>query len=311
MKETFELLEQLNWFLKPLSDFILYFFTNGTGISILIGFFFLYIFLTIFNALRVRQLAHKASSTENKQGTPIIEKIYIIGSVFSKIVFNIIKNIPILLAVFVFLLFVVGMSTGIRSMGDFFENQKRIKELKSVIKQLDKRYKVAEINVKKIDYISNTCDLEVRFYNYSNFTFNDNVQKIKIKGTDIYFDAIIMNFDYSEISSGKKTNLVIPYRIFSNHISQDKGFKLELYDENNVPYIFKRSNDNVYGMPSEKFNKRVSEILELITNRDKARSEGVRSVYGNAVHKIVNEGELISIWVEQTGGMVIKTEEQF
>ena len=37
----------------------------------------------------------------------------------------------------------------------------------------------------------------------------------------------------------------------------------------------------------------------------------VRSVYGSAVHRRVVPGERFSIWIEQSGGLVIKTPRDF
>jgi hypothetical protein len=50
---------------------------------------------------------------------------------------------------------------------------------------------------------------------------------------------------------------------------------------------------------------------KFITDKETARKEGVRSAYGNAVHKRVREGQVITVWVEQTGGLVIKETEDF
>jgi hypothetical protein len=196
-------------------------------------------------------------------------------------------------------------------MSEYVENQEKIKELRSVLKQLDQRYKVAEIEVIHYSYLSVESHLKIRFFDYAKQGFVNQDQELKIKGNDIYFDAVVLNFDYSEIASGNKINLVIPYRIFSEDVPQEDGIRLSLTDENGVPLIYKRDEDDIYGMPHDKYNQRIKEIMEYITDKDKAKLAGIRSVYGNAVHKKVRKGDVFTIWVEQTGGLVIKKARDF
>ena len=115
----------------------------------------------------------------------------------------------------------------------------------------------------------------------------------------------------SEISTGTSKNIVLPYRIFSEKMPQEEGISLNLKDENGIPLIFKRGENEIYGMEVEKYTKHIQEIMSYITDEKKAKMAGIRSVYGNAVHKKVRKGETFTIWVEQTGGLVIKKAAQF
>ena len=242
---------------------------------------------------------------------PILEKLYFLGKVSSNTFFKIISNVPTLLFVVIFLLFIVGFSSGIQTMGDFVKNQERIRELKSIVKQLDKRYKVAEIEVTNYNLVTDKTDLKIKFYDYAKSGYSNKNQNISIEGSDIYFDAVVLNFEYSEISTGTAKNIVLPYRIFSEKVPQGEGISLNLKDENGIPFIFKRDTSDIYGMEAEKYTKHVQEIMSYITDEKKAKLAGIRSVYGNAVHKKVRKGEKITIWVEQTGGLVIKKAAQF
>jgi hypothetical protein len=191
-------------------------------------------------------------------------------------------------------------------MSEFVQNQQRIRELQSLLKQLDQRYKVAEIEVTDYNTMTNESELMIKYYDYANQGFSNVNQSFSIKGSDIYFDAIVLNFEFSEIATGNTKNLVLPYRVFSERVPQEQGIALNLADENGVPLIFKRNEIDIYGMEQTKYTERVKEIMSYITDKDKARKAGIRSVYGNAVHKIVHKGDVLTIWVEQTGGMVIK-----
>jgi len=306
MSETLEFLNSLNWFLEPFSKIIIFFFTTKLGIVSLIIFLFLYTALAFYDELIPRKLAYKSIGSYGVNQVPFLEKLYIFGKVVSNTFFKIISNVPNLLFVALFLILIVGFSSGISTIDDFVKNQERIKELKSVVKQLDKKYKVAEIKVTGYNLTTNKTDLEIKFYDYAKQGFANKKQNISIKGNDIYFDAIVLNFEYSEISTGSTKNIVLPYRIFSEKVPQGEGIELNLKDENGIPLIFKRDEKEIYGMEAEKFTKHTKELMSYITDDKKAKLAGIRSVYGNAVHKRLRKGEKITIWVEQTGGLVIK-----
>lgn len=312
MHETLEFLNKMNWFLKPFSELILFFFTTKLGFISLIILLFLFILFVLYNEVKTRRLAYMAIGSYGGGGrVPIAEKIYIIGKVLSSVFIKIISNVPIVLAVVIFLIFVVGLSNGIETMDRFVQNQEKIRELKSLLKQLDQRYKVAEIEVEDYNVYTDKTTLNLRFYDYANQGFSNDIQKINIEGNDIYFDAVVLNFEYSEISGGQTTNIVLPYRLFSNKVSQENGISLNLKDKNGIPLIFKRKDKDIYGMETEKYTEHVQEIMSYITDEKKARKAGIRSVYGNAVHKRVRKGEKLTIWVEQTGGLVIKQAAHF
>jgi Na+-transporting methylmalonyl-CoA/oxaloacetate decarboxylase gamma subunit len=310
MNETLEFLEQLNWFLEPIADLVLYLFTTSTGFILLLLILILTIIFSVYNALKERKLAYMAAKSYSSR-IPLLEKLYITGNVVSKIAIKVISNVPVFLMVFLFLFMLVGFSRGISGLNEYVANQEKIKELKSIVKQLDKRYKVAEIEVINYSHITDESQLEIRFFDYAKQGFVNDNQEITIKGDDIYFDAVVLNFDYSEIAEGNKINLALPYRIFSEEVPQEEGIRLSLTDENGVPLLYKRTEDEVYGMSHEKYDERVKEIMQYITDKDKAREAGIRSIYGNAVHKKVKKGETIAVWVEQSGGLVIKNVKDF
>ena len=311
MNDSQELLKQINWFLDPVADFILFLFTTRTGYILLLFFLILYLIFTIMNAVKVRRLAHEAISRNLK--TPFPEKIYITFSELIKAFMGIISKLPVLLAVFLILFGIVGLSTAFNTIDDFVENEKRIKELKTVVKNLDKSYIVAKLEITDVDYVNDTTSLNVYYYDYAFDDYLPDYQSISIKGRDIYFLNYVMNFEYSEIETGRKINLVLPYKIFSEKVSKDDGIMLQTTDSSGIPYIFRRDNDEIYGLDSLTYYSRLEEIAEFMTNPEKARKEGVRSFYAAAPHFInrIQKGQKIVVWVEQTGGLVLKKERLF
>jgi len=310
MNESFAIFQKINWFIKPVSDFLIFLFTRPLGYVILISFFLLYVVFSASNALRVRSLAHRAA---NNGKTPFVEMFYIIGSEFIKIFLKVFSNLPVLLTV-IFLMFgVVGLSTSFQTFDTFFQNNQKIKELQSVLKHLDQRYEVATIEILNVDWINDSTKFEVSFFDYSEDKYLDQTQQITIKGKDIYFLSYVMNFDYSEIESGEKKNIVVPFKVFSEDVPSANGIALNVLDSCGIPYIFHRSDDDLYGITKETYNTRLQEIAEYMTNEEKAKEAGIRSFYEAAPHnfKVLKPGQKITIWVEQTGGLVIKEVEDF
>jgi hypothetical protein len=309
MQNAQEILTKINWFLKPISDLILFLFTTKAGLWILILAFIGYLIFPVFEALKVRRLLYKAAY--NNGNFPFLEKAYITLKVMGRNFAKFVTQVPVLVVVVIVLFLIVGLSTGLQSIESFVADRNKIKELQSIFKQLDQRYKVAEISVTKLDRIANETNLSIKFYDNAVSNYTNTPQDITLKGSDIYFDAVILNFDYSEIATGEKRNLVIPYRIFSEVIPQEQGIILKLKDADGIPFIFKRDTADVYGVTPEKYTENIRMFSKFLTDPTTAKTEGVRSAYGNAVHKKVREGQILTVWIEQTGGLVIKDKEDF
>ena len=76
---------------------------------------------------------------------------------------------------------------------------------------------------------------------------------------------------------------------------------------------FHRKEAEIFGLTKEAYNNRVEEIANFMTDENKSKEAGVRSFWGNFVHydKKLYKGLEFVVWVEQTGGIVIKTKEVF
>ena len=311
MNESQELLKQINWFIKPVSDFIMFLFTTKTGYVLMLIFLTLYVLFSVMNAIRVRKLAHEAISRNLR--VPFPEKLYLFLSESIKAFMVIISKLPVLLGVFLILFGIVGLSTALSSVDDFIQNQNKIKEMKTVVKNLDKSYIVAKMEIVDVNYIENKTSLKIYYYDYELDDYLPNTQDIEIKGKDIYFLNYVMNFDYSEIASGRKVNLVMPYKIFSEEVAKDDGILLQNTDKDGIPYVFHRDDDEIYGIDKGDYYERLKEFASYMKDREKARKAGIKSFYAAAPHFVngIRKGQKIVIWSEQTGGLVLKRERAF
>lgn len=311
MNNSQELLKQINWFIEPVSNFILWLFTSTTGYVLMLVFLVLYLIFSVANAIRVRKLAHEAISRNLR--VPFFEKLYIFFSVLVKAFMGIISKLPVLLGVFLILFGIVGLSTALSSVDDFIDNQNKISEMKTVVKNLNKSYIVAKMEIVDVNYIENKTNLKISYYDYKLDDYLPNTQDVEIKGKDIYFLNYVMNFDYAEIASGKKVNLVMPYKIFSEEVAKDDGILLQTTGEDGVPFIFHRDDDEIYGIDKSDYNKRLKEFSEYMQDSEKARKAGIKSFYAAAPHYVngIRKGQKFVIWSEQTGGLVLKKERLF
>ncbi len=307
MENSLELLQQINWFLKPVSDFLLFFVTTLLGRILLLSGFFIYFIATYAHSLKLRKLAGKGSTAYGSGFIPLGERIYLLIRDLFRPVLKIIIQFPVVLGIIVALSMLVGISTALQSTQAFLQNQKKIEELSTVVKQLDKRYKVASLTIKDVDYVKGITKLDIQYYSNDKTSGKRKTQSIEIKGYDIYFDALVLNFNYSTISQGEKHNLVLPYRIFSEKMAAVDGIKLNYMDADSIPLLYERGENEIYGVDAKKYPERVKELMRFTTDKQYARKMGVRSFLGNSVHKVMYKGKKYDIWIEQTGGLVLKT----
>lgn len=288
---------------------VILFFITPTGIVVFASILFLYLVLKINNSWKAYALALKAAGKKTGGTGYVLQKMNIFFLETVKFFGRIISNLPVLLSIIVIFLLIVGTAGLFKEFDEFMINEKKIREMRTVLKHLDRRYKVADIKVMEQD--SQTTTVRLSFYDYAHLGTDFITQDVNIRGKEIYFDSLVLNFEYSEISEGNVINIAIPYRIFSEEVPQAKGIRLEMADDSGIPLVFRRSKEEIYGMNEERYTTRLKEILTFLTDKKAAREAGVRSIYGNAVHKRVYKGDFLSIWIEQTGGLVLKTEEEF
>jgi hypothetical protein len=288
---------------------IILFFITPTGIFVFTSILLLYLVVKIINSWRAHTLRLKAAGKKTRGAGEIVQKVSILFLETAKLTGRIISNLPVLLSVIIIFLIIVGTAGIFNEFDRFITNEKKIREMRTVLRHLDARYKVADLKITDQDDLSTT--MKLFYYDYADTGTRYKTQEVTIRGSDIYIDAIVLNFDYSEISGGSVVNIAIPYRVFSDQVPQAEGIPLELEDENGIPLVFHRSGEEIYGMSEREYTARLKELLSFLTDKEAARKAGVRSIYGNAVHKRVREGDFFSIWIEQTGGLVIKTEEEF
>ncbi len=288
------------------ADAVRFLFTTKPGIFavfiLAVGFFL----FRVWSAARARALACEAADAKMSVG----EALAILGKELYDMVLGVVAGLPAVVAVVAISGTVFAVSDSLKSIDEMRLNAARISELSTVVRNLEKRQKVADVLITSVD--GEATDMRLSYFDASSAEKSVSEQSVSVAGTDIYFDAIVCNFDYAEIASGRKVNLAIPYRVFSDKTAQENGVVLGVRDSKGIPYMYIREAGNIYGIAPEAFNSRLSELIAILNDDGRARREGiVRSVYGSAVHRRVKAGDRFSIWVEQSGGIVIKNAREF
>ncbi|MDR3342279.1 MAG: hypothetical protein LBT14_05730 [Treponema sp.] len=276
------------------SDFLVSIFTvKGIAVcsvlffGIIAGVFFLQSFY------KAHLLVAAASGGQKKMSIGAV--VSAILEALGKIAHNFLTLLPILAGIIVALLAITGVMKVIVSINDFVEREKRIHELSVAIKYLEQSEKVLAVRVLSVTNGVTQLRIDYSAADPDNTAvpFAEWRREITIPGTDIFFDCMVLNFTYSEITSGRQKNIAIPYRIFSNVVSAQDGIYLHAS-------AFEIPEEDDYGFIPSVYRER---LLQLLTDADFAQNMGVRSVNGSALHRWVNTGDRFSIKIEQTGGI--------
>ena len=213
--------------------------------------------------------------------------------------------LPTIAGIAAALVLLVGVSDAARAMDDYIAGRKRVAELTATVRNLERRYKAVEVRVD--DLKEGRIKATLSFFDYKDPKAAARTQAVDIAGKELFIDAIVCNFDYSEIAAGEKVNLAIPFKVFSDELPEAQGVALSILDDSGVPLMYRRPADQVYGISPEAYDARLAELTEAMRSDEAARGAGiVRSLYGDAVHRAARKGESFVVWVEQSGGLSVK-----
>ncbi|WP_304224465.1 hypothetical protein [Gracilinema caldarium] len=286
---------------KKVSSAILFLTTNPIGYIIDGSLLILFVIFTLARSLRRERLLAMAAGTQLSGAQKFFVCLDELGSLFAALA----ANLPVLLVVAVLSVSVVAIGETVKKVESSLEAASRIKELQTVLRNLERSLKVAEIRV--LSTQNDRTTFEITFFDPANQQSIAETKTISIDGRDIYIDAIVLNFDYSEIASGRRVNIAIPYRVFSDVVPQINGISLGGVDSKGIPYMFHRADDDIYGIAPEVYRERLAELIKISSNESSARSAGiVRSLYGSALHRRFSAGDRFELRVEQTGGLTLR-----
>jgi len=289
-----------------LADGATFLFTTSAGIVVLAAALVLGAILRLWSALSSGRLMAEAAGEDFGAGSAIGIALRELGGMGIRAA----GALPALVGVAAVLAMLIGVADATRKIDEYVEGRQRIAELTTTVRNLDRRYKAIEARVDEL--ADGRIKATLSFYDKPGATSPARTQAVDLAGKELYIDAIVCNFDYSEIAAGREVNLAIPYKVFSDQVPEAEGVALSVSDEKGIPLMYRRESGEIYGMAPDAFDRRLGELMDLMRGDEAARGAGiVRSLYGNAAHKAVKKGESFTVWIEQTGGLTIKEASTF
>ncbi len=283
------------------SDAATFLLTRPAGWAVLGGVLAAGFALRVSAALRDRYLACEAAGRRLGAGQGIglfLKELF--GSLGAAV-----AVLPTIAAVLVGSVLLVGVSDSVRRLDEIAENRARISELSAVVRNLERRYRVADVRVLSAD--GRTAHLSLDFYDSRTPGKPVRTQEVSVEGSEVFVDALVLDFAYSEIESGRRVNLALPYRVYGNLQAPADGQELALLDDKGVPLLYRRAEAEIYGIDPETYDARLEELMELLEDEGARRKAGIlRSVFGAAVRRKARAGDSFTVWIEQTGGLTIK-----
>jgi hypothetical protein len=292
--------------LYAISDAAVFLFTTPRGLVILGAALLLAAGARLWTVLSDRALAHRAAGEAFGPAAATGAALRELAGMGVKAA----GALPAIVGIAAALVLLTSLSDATRKIDDYVAGQKRITELSSTLRNLERRYKAVEVRID--DVAEGRIKATLSFFDYKDPKASAKTQAVDLAGKELFIDAIVCNFDYSAISGGSAVNLAIPYRIFSDELPEAQGIALSILDDAGLPLMYGRAPDQIYGIAPEVYSRRLGELMQSMRTDEAARGEGiVRSLYGDAVHRAAKKGESFVVWVEQSGGLSIKDPASF
>jgi hypothetical protein len=292
--------------LFAISDAAVFLFTTSAGIAVLAAALMLGAVLRLWSALSSGRLMAEAAGERFGAGHAIGIALRELGGMGIKAA----GALPALIGIAAVLATLVGIADATRKMDEYVEGRKRVAELTATVRNLDRRYRAIEARVD--DLAEGRIKATLSFFDRPGSAQPARTQAVDLAGKELYLDAIVCNFDYSEIAAGRAVNLAIPYKVFSDQVPEAEGVALSILDDTGIPLMYRREPSELYGIATDAFVSRRGELMGLLRSDEAARGAGiVRSLYGSAAHKAVKKGESFTVWIEQTGGLTVKEASAF
>ena len=239
-----------------------------------------------------------------KAGTACV----IIGDSLQQFCFSFLKVAPVAAVLLVTAVGINSLFLSVNRVTRIADNLKRIKELGIMVRNLSRSEDVARITM--LDRLVGVTpgDMEKR-YRVEILSEDGGVvssQEVTLKGNRIAIDSITVNFEYSEIESGRRQNIAYPYRVYSELMKPEDAVPLTcMFNDEELPVIYCLEADSIYGMTEDVFFQRLRELFAILKDEELSREMGIRSTNGTVNHFVMNPGDVYNISVEATGGLTV------
>lgn len=221
---------------------------------------------------------------------------------------SVLKYVPVVTVLLVTAVGINSLFLSVNRVSRIADNLKRIKELGVMLKNLSRSEDIARITMLDKRLGVNPSDVE-KVYRVDILSEDGEVvssQEVTLRGNRIAIDSITVNFEYSEIESGRRQNIAYPYRVYSELMKPDDAVPLTcMFNDEELPVIYCLEEDSIYGMTRDVFFQRLKELFDILKDEELSREMGIRSANGTVNHFVMNPGDVYNISVEATGGLTV------
>ncbi len=229
---------------------------------------------------------------------------------FSKSLTIIIEKLPSIIMIGTAITMISLISSFFNKTYQIWEQQQRIKELNTYVKNLTNADDIAFIKVKERRMLGS------EIYSIYQIEVLDNItgeiisdEEIRLSGRELKFDSMVVNFEYSEIETGKEKNIAFPYRVFSEKLAPDNGIKLKTIFtmDSSLDELLELEASQAYGLPKDIFIKRAKEFIQIVKDPIKSREMGIKSSYGETltIPRNAQPGDEFIVRITGVGGLTL------
>lgn len=229
---------------------------------------------------------------------------------FSKSLTIIIEKLPSIIMIGTAITIISLISSFFNKTYQIWEQQQRIKELNTYVKNLTNADDIAFIKVKERRMLGS------EIYSIYQIEVLDNItgeiisdEEIRLSGRELKFDSMVVNFEYSEIETGKEKNIAFPYRVFSEKLAPDNGIKLKTIFtmDSSLDELLELEASQAYGLPKDIFIKRAKEFIQIVKDPIKSREMGIKSSYGETltIPRNAQPGDEFIVRITGVGGLTL------
>lgn len=221
---------------------------------------------------------------------------------------SILKYVPVTAVLLVTAVGINSLFLSVNQVSRIADNLKRIKELGVMIRNLSRSEDIARITMLDKRVGVDPADVE-KVYRVDILSEEGAVvssQEVTLRGNRIAIDSITVNFEYSEIESGRRQNIAYPYRVYSELMRPDDAVPLTcMFNGEDLPVIYCLEEDDIYGMTKDVFFQRLKDLFDILKDEERSREMGIRSANGTVNHFVMNPGDVYDVSVEATGGLTV------
>ncbi len=143
---------------------------------------------------------------------------------------------------------------------------------------------------------------KIKFMEYAADGTPMDAKTFTVRGDEVYFDALVMQFTPEAVKEGKAKSLYLFRRVFTDKTRPDMGAKVfDLDEANPVPKNYEKAE-----VPIEAQRAVWERFRKCMADPEYAASQGVRSIFGQATYKTLRKNKLYTLTIQDNGGLIIE-----